>query len=116
MEPGAGAVGPGRPRGRVPGGRGNLLAGNLRLPRGAAAAARVILRGRAAPIDPGAVARGDGTHYFAVCSGTGFDARLLANTAAAEKPRWKMGADVARALAALPNVTSPPHRGAGDGA
>src|SRR3989441_7012692 len=51
MEIAAGAVGTGLPLGLVPGGTGNLLAGNLRLPRGAAAAARVILRGRAAPID-----------------------------------------------------------------
>ena len=115
MEIAAGAVGTGLPLGLVPGGTGNLLAGNLRLPRGAAAAARVILRGRAAPLDLGAVERPDGTHYFAVCSGTGFDARLMANTAAAEKRRWKMAAYVARALAALPHVTSPLHRVTVDG-
>jgi diacylglycerol kinase (ATP) len=115
MEIAAGAVGSGIPLALVPGGTGNLLAGNLRLPRGARAAARVILRGRAAPIDVGAVARPDGTHYFAVCSGTGFDARLMAKTRSAEKRRWKMAAYVARAFAALPHVTSPLHRVTVDG-
>ena len=115
MEIAASAVGSGIPLGLVPGGTGNLLAGNLRLPRNAAAAARVILRGRSVPIDLGAVERPDGTHYFAVCSGTGFDARLMAATGAAEKRRWKMAAYVARAFAALPRVTSPLHRVTVDG-
>jgi len=115
MEIAAGAVGTGLPLGLVPGGTGNLLAGNLRLPRGAAAAARVILRGRAAPLDLGAVERPDGTHYFAVCSGTGFDARLMARTGAAEKRRWKMAAYVMHAFATLPDVTSPLHRVTVDG-
>ncbi len=95
MEIAAGAVGSGIPLGLVPGGTGNLLAGNLRLPRDPAAAARVILAGRSAAIDLGSVERADGTHYFAVCSGTGFDAR--------------------RAFAALPTVTSPLHRVTVDG-
>jgi diacylglycerol kinase (ATP) len=115
MEIAASAMGSGIPLGLVPGGTGNLLAGNLRLPRNAAAAARVILRGAAASMDLGAVDRADGTHYFAVCSGTGFDARLMADTRAAEKHRWKMAAYVARAFAALPRVTSPLHRVTVDG-
>lgn len=115
MEIAAGSAGSGIPLGLVPGGTGNLLAGNLRLPRAPAAAARVILRGRPAQIDLGAVERPDGTHYFAVCSGTGFDARLMAGTAAADKRRWKMAAYVMRAFAALPKVTSPRHRVTVDG-
>src|SRR5207245_680532 len=111
----AGAVGSGIPLGLVPGGTGNLLAGNLRLPRDPAAAARVILTGRTAAIDLGSVERADGTHYFAVCGGTGFDARLMAGTGAAEKRRWKMAAYVMRAFAALPSVTSPLHRVTVDG-
>jgi len=105
----------GIPLGLVPGGTGNLLAGNLRLPRGPAAAARVILAGRTAAIDLGSVERADGTHYFAVCGGTGFDAQLMASTAAAEKHRWKMAAYVMQAFAALPGVTSPLHRVTVDG-
>ena len=115
MEIAAGAVGSGIPLGLVPGVTGNLLAGNLRLPRDPAAAARVILRGRASPIDLGVVERQNEPHYFAVCSGTGFDARLMAGTGAAEKRRWKMAAYVMRAVAALPSVTSPLHRVTVDG-
>ena len=62
MEIAAGAVNSGIPLGLVPGGTGNLLAGNLRLPRDPAAAARVILAGRTAAIDLGSVERADGTH------------------------------------------------------
>jgi diacylglycerol kinase (ATP) len=116
MQVAAGIAGTDTPLGLVPGGTGNLLAGNLRLPRHPRAAARVILRGRAAPLDLGAVDRGDGVHYFAVCCGTGFDAQLMAATGTAEKRRWKMGAYVIRALGALPGVTSPRHRVWVDGA
>jgi diacylglycerol kinase (ATP) len=115
MEVAAGAMESRIPLGLVPGGTGNLLAGNLRLPRDPAAAARVVLAGRTAVIDLGAVERADGTHYFAVCSGTGFDAQLMAGTGAAEKHRWKRAAYVMRALAALPAVTSPLHRVTVDG-
>src|SRR5207302_2524168 len=92
-ESAAGAVDGRIPLGHVPGGTGDLLAGNLRLPRDPAAAARVILAGRTATIDLGTVQRPDGTHYFAVCSGTGFDARLMARTGAAEKRRWPRAGD-----------------------
>ena len=116
MEIAAGAVRSGVPLGLVPGGTGNLLAGNLRLPRDPAGAARLILAGRTATLDLGSVERPDGTHYFAVCGGTGFDAQLMAGTAAAEKHRWKMAAYVMKAFAALPTVTSPLHRVTVDGA
>jgi diacylglycerol kinase (ATP) len=115
MQIAAGAVGSGIPLGLVPGGTGNLLAGNLRLPRRPAAAARAILKGTPLAIDLGAVERADGTHYFAVCCGTGFDAALMAATGSSEKWRWKMAAYVARAFAALPRVTSPLHRVTVDG-
>ncbi len=115
MQVAAGAVGSGIPLGIVPGGTGNLLAGNLRLPKSPAAAARAILKGKPLPLDLGSVARADGTHYFAVCCGTGFDAALMAATGSAEKWRWKMAAYIARAFAALPGVTSPLHRVTVDG-
>ncbi len=116
MQIAAGAVGSGIPLGLVPGGTGNLLAGNLRLPRSPAAAARAILKGKPLPIDLGTVDRADGTHYFAVCCGTGFDAALMAATGSDEKRRWKMAAYIGRAFAALPRVTSPLHRVTVDGA
>jgi diacylglycerol kinase (ATP) len=115
MEIAAGAMASGLPLGLVPGGTGNLLAGNLRLPRSPATAARVILGGHTASLDLGAVDRPDGTHYFAVCGGTGFDARLMARTRSDEKWRWKMAAYVMRAFATLPDVTSPLHRVTVDG-
>jgi len=115
MQIAAGAVGSGIPLGIVPGGTGNLLAGNLRLPKSPAAAARAMLKGKPLPLDLGSVARADGTHYFAVCCGTGFDAALMAATGSVEKRRWKMAAYIARAFAALPAVTSPLHRVTVDG-
>lgn len=115
MQIAAGLLGSGIPLGLVPGGTGNLLAGNLRLPRGPVAAARAMLRREIMSLDLGAVERADGTHYFAVACGTGFDAELMARTAAAEKHRWKMGAYVVRAVEMLPRVASVPHRVTVDG-
>lgn len=116
MQMAASVVGSGVALGIVPGGTGNLLAGNLRLPRTPAAAARVILRARPLALDLGIVDRPDEPHYFAVCSGAGFDARLMAATPGALKRRWKMGAYVARAFAALPHVRSTRYRVTVDGA
>jgi YegS/Rv2252/BmrU family lipid kinase len=115
MQVAAGMVGSDVPLGIVPGGTGNLLAGNLRLPSNPAAAARIILSGRRMAVDLGAVERSDGVHYFAVCGGAGFDARLMAETPGDDKRRWKMGAYVIRALAALPGVRSAAHRVTVDG-
>jgi diacylglycerol kinase family enzyme len=92
-----------------------LLAGNLRLPRAPAAAARLLLHARPMPIDLGAVQREATLQYFAVCSGAGFDARLMADTQGPAKRRWKMGAYVARALVILPSVRSALHRVTVDG-
>jgi len=116
MQIAAGIAGSDVALGVVPGGTGNLLAGNLRLPRSPEAAARVILRARRQAIDLGVVDRPDEPHYFAVCSGAGFDARLMAATPGAEKRRWKMGAYVLRALAALPHVRNTRYRVTVDGA
>jgi YegS/Rv2252/BmrU family lipid kinase len=115
MQIAAALVGTGIPLGLVPGGTGNLLAGNLRLPRSPAKAARALLTARRHAIDLGMVERADGPHYFAVASGAGFDARLMAGTAAAAKRRWKFGAYVARAIATLGEVRSAPYRITVDG-
>ncbi|HUK20416.1 MAG TPA: diacylglycerol kinase family protein [Gemmatimonadales bacterium] len=115
MQVAAGIVGTEIPLGIVPGGTGNLLAGNLRLPRDPIAAARLLLRGRPMPIDLGAVERDGLLQYFAVCSGTGFDALLMAATPGVAKRRWKMGAYISRALLALPAVESAVHRVTVDG-
>jgi diacylglycerol kinase family enzyme len=115
MQIAAAIVGTGIPLGLVPGGTGNLLAGNLRLPRNAAKAARALLTARPYAIDLGVADRPDGAHYFAVASGTGFDAELMAETGAAAKQRWKFGAYVAHAVAKLGEVRSARHRITVDG-
>lgn len=115
MQIAAAIHGTGMPLGLVPGGTGNLLAGNLRLPRKPADAARAMLRGRARPIDLGVVTRADGQHYFAVASGAGHDAVVMAATRAADKQRWKVGAYLATTFATLPQVRSVRYRVVVDG-
>jgi YegS/Rv2252/BmrU family lipid kinase len=101
----AGAIaGTGIPLGLLPGGTGNVLAGNLRLPRSPLPAVRAILAGTPVSIDLGAVERPDGTHYFAVCCGAGFDAVLMRRTDSAAKQRWRRAAYVRAALGSLPLV------------
>ncbi|HET8713901.1 MAG TPA: diacylglycerol kinase family protein [Gemmatimonadales bacterium] len=101
--------------GLIPGGTGNVLAGNLRLPRSAASAARALLKARRLNIDLGVVERDDGPHYFAVAAGTGFDAQLMADTGLQAKRRWKVGAYLARAVTTLTSVRSERHRVTVDG-
>lgn len=101
MQVARGIVGRDIPVGLIPGGTGNLLAGNLRLPRSPRAAARAVVRGTPRRIDLGRVERPDGTHYFAVACGAGLDAELMANTTGAAKRRWGVGAYVARVVRAL---------------
>jgi YegS/Rv2252/BmrU family lipid kinase len=115
MQVAAGIVGTGIPLGLVPGGTGNILAGNLRLPRHPAAAARALLTAQPRTIDVGMVERADGPHYFAVASGTGFDAQLMADTGLQAKRRWKMAAYIARAVLTLNSVRSATHRVTVDG-
>ena len=106
---------PGVALGLVPGGTGNLLAGNLRVPRSPAKAAQVIARSARRRIDLGRLERADGVHYFAVACGAGFDAELMASTPGESKRRWKMGAYVARAVETLGAIQSVPHRVTIDG-
>jgi len=115
MQIAAAIAGSGIPLGLVPGGTGNLLAGNLRLPRQPAAAARAILKARPGLIDLGVVERSDGIHYFAVASGAGYDAVIMAGTPAAAKQRWKVGAYWAQTFATLHEIKSSPHRVIVDG-
>jgi len=110
MQIAAGIAGSGIALGVVPGGTGNVLAGNLQLPRTTAAAARALLKARALAIDLGVVQRADGAHYFAVVAGTGFDAELMAATGREQKRRWKFGAYIGRAALRLSTVRSAPHR------
>ncbi len=116
MQVAAGITGSEIALGLIPGGTGNVLAGNLRLPRTIAGAARALLKARRHVIDLGVVQRTDGAHYFAVAAGTGFDADLMAGTGRRDKRRWKFIAYIARALLTLNNVRSATHRVTVDGA
>ncbi len=110
-----GIVGHNVPVGLIPGGTGNLLAGNLRLPRNPAAAARVVMHGVPRPIDLGRLHRDDGERYFAVACGAGFDAELMAGTTAGAKRRWGVWAYVAGVVKALGNIKVVQHRITVDG-
>lgn len=103
------------PIGLIPGGTGNILAGNLRIPMSPERAAEVVARGVTRRIDLGRVERSDGAHYFAVNCGAGFDAELMAATSGAAKRRWGMVAYVTEALRGLPDITSVAHRVTVDG-
>jgi YegS/Rv2252/BmrU family lipid kinase len=115
MQIAAAIAGTGIPLGLLPGGTGNVLAGNLRLPRRPLAAARVILRQVPHAIALGAVERADGLHYFAVCCGAGFDAALMGRTDAASKRRWRRAAYIRQALTGLYTATNAHHRFTIDG-
>lgn len=92
--------------GLIPGGTGNLLAGNLRIPRLVQRAARVLATGQRRRLDLGRMERSDGPHYFSVACGAGIDARVMAETASEEKRKWGIGAYVATAMRVLPDMRS----------
>ncbi len=106
MQAAAALVGSQTALGVLPGGTGNLLAGNLRIPTDPRRAAKVLLAGVRRPFDLGRVDRADGTHYFAVAAGAGVDAQVMAETGSAEKRRWGMGAYIATTLRLLPEIRS----------
>jgi YegS/Rv2252/BmrU family lipid kinase len=95
--------------GIVPGGTGNLLAGNLGIPRGPASAARVLAAGRTRRIDLGTVELAGVTRHFAVACGTGFDARVMAATHPTGKRRWGKIAYFGTALAVGATLRNVPH-------
>jgi YegS/Rv2252/BmrU family lipid kinase len=95
--------------GIVPGGTGNLLAGNLGIPRRAASAARVLAAGHARRIDLGTVEMAGVSRYFAVACGTGFDAQVIAATHPAGKRRWGKIAYFGTAVSLGPRLRNVPH-------
>jgi YegS/Rv2252/BmrU family lipid kinase len=109
MQAAAALVGSGTALGIIPGGTGNLLAGNLRIPAQPVRAARAMLQSRVVPLDLGRMQRVDGPHYFAVACGAGYDARVMAATTAAEKHRWRFAAYVATTLRLMPELRSTRH-------
>ena len=92
--------------GLIPGGTGNLLAGNLRIPVSPLRAAEVLVRGAARRLDLGRLDASGAHHYFAVACGAGFDARIMTETSGPLKQRWGMGAYVATTLRLINEVRS----------
>jgi YegS/Rv2252/BmrU family lipid kinase len=95
--------------GVIPGGTGNLLARNLRMPSHPVRAAAALLGANARPLDLGRMEREDGTHYFAVACGCGYDARVMAETSMAHKHRWRFAAYIATTLRLMPELRSLEH-------
>jgi len=109
MQAAAALVGTEVALGVIPGGTGNLLAGNLRIPASPARAARALVTGRPRPFDLGRMERAEGAQYFAVACGAGYDARVMAATLSEQKRRWGMGAYVATTLRLIGNIRSATH-------
>jgi diacylglycerol kinase (ATP) len=115
MQAAAALVGSDVALGVIPGGTGNLLAGNLRIPPSPARAAEVLVRGHARRLDLGRMSRDGETQYFAVACGAGMDARVMAGTLSEHKRRWGMGAYVATTFRLISRVRSRPHHVTVDG-
>src|SRR3954451_11319570 len=85
MQAAAALVGTDVVLGVIPGGTGNLLAGNLRIPASPARAARALVRATPRLFDLGRMERPAGAQYFAVACGAGYDARVMAGTLSEHK-------------------------------
>jgi diacylglycerol kinase (ATP) len=109
MQAAAALVGTEVSLGVIPGGTGNLLAGNLRIPASPARAARALVGGRPRPFDLGRMERPQGPQYFAVACGAGYDARVMAGTLSENKRRWGMAAYVATTLRLIGEIRSTTH-------
>jgi len=97
MDVAAGLVGTGLPLGLLPGGTGNVLAGNLGVSRSFVAAAETIVKGCTRTIDLGRLTTAAGSRFFSVCAATGYAADLMATTEQRHKQRFGVAAYVARA-------------------
>jgi YegS/Rv2252/BmrU family lipid kinase len=109
MQAAAALVGTDVALGVIPGGTGNLLAGNLRIPASPARAARALVSARPKLFDLGRMDRPTGAQYFAVACGAGYDARVMAGTLSEHKRRWGMGAYVATTLRLMSELRSSLH-------
>jgi YegS/Rv2252/BmrU family lipid kinase len=102
--------------GIIPLGTGNLLAGNLGIPKPLDQAVKVLLEGHVRRIDLGRV-HIDGTdHYFSVACGIGFDALVMEKTDTAEKRRVGKLAYVVAAMRQAQHVRDVTHEITLDGA
>jgi diacylglycerol kinase (ATP) len=96
--------------GIIPAGTGNLLAGNLRIPRRTDLAARNVISGTHRRIDVGRATVGGKSYDVAVACGIGFDADVMAATRNRSKRRWGKLAYFARAVAASGRIRNVPHQ------
>ena len=104
MDVAAGLVGTGLPLGLLPGGTGNVLAGNLGIGRSFVAAAETIASGATRTIDLGRLTTAAGARFFAVNCAAGFAAELMAGTEQHHTRRFGVAAYVARALVMAANL------------
>ncbi len=95
--------------GIVPTGTGNLLAGNLGIPKGTSAATRTVLEGERRRIDAGCVTVDGHERWFAVACGVGFDADVMDATAPRQKLRWGRLAYLANAARRSGRLRNVPH-------
>jgi YegS/Rv2252/BmrU family lipid kinase len=109
MQAAAALVGTDVVLGVIPGGTGNLLAGNLRIPASPARAARALVRATPRVFDLGRMERSTGPQYFAVACGAGYDARVMAGTLSEHKRRWGMAAYAATTLRLMSELRSTLH-------
>ena len=109
MQAAAALVGTDVALGVIPGGTGNLLAGNLRIPASPVRAALALLTAEPRAFDLGRMERSAGPQYFAVACGAGYDARVMAATLSEQKRRWGMGAYVATTLRLIAGIQSTLH-------
>lgn len=109
MQAAAALVGTDVALGVIPGGTGNLLAGNLRIPASPVRAAKALVSAHPKPFDLGRMERPGRAQYFAVACGAGYDARVMAGTLSEHKQRWGMAAYVATTLRLMPDLRSTVH-------
>jgi diacylglycerol kinase (ATP) len=109
MQAAAALVGTEVALGVIPGGTGNLLAGNLRIPPSPVRAAKALISAKPKMFDLGRMERPEGAQYFAVACGAGYDARVMAGTLSEHKRRWGMVAYVATTLRLIAEIRSTLH-------
>jgi YegS/Rv2252/BmrU family lipid kinase len=95
--------------GIIPKGTGNLLAGNLGIPRRLDRAVEVLVNGRHRRIDLGRVTVGGEDHDFAVACGVGFDAHVMQATGTGAKRRLGKLAYVVAAIRQAQHVRDVTH-------
>ena len=95
--------------GIIPTGTGNLLAGNLGIPRRLDRAMETVLSGTGRRIDVGQATVGGKSHNFTVACGIGFDADVMRSTGRRSKRRWGKLAYFVSAIAASGRIGNMTH-------